>query len=182
MTDDNTIDMLAGEYVLGTLQGAERERFEGQLRTDSQAMRAVAEWQERLLPLSEPAEQVAPPNGVWKSIKQSIALENWQDKAVTVRAEEGEWLPHSPGIAFKLLHLDPEAGIQSYLLRLDPGAEVEPHDHLADEECLMLSGDVTFGDDELTLRAGDYHMIPKGVWHSRAHSAAGCLAFIRAHV
>lgn len=181
MSNNESIDILAGEYVLGTLQGDERRLFDARLRTDASAARAVADWEERLSPLAEPAETVEPAPAVWDAIKRRIALEPKRDKTVTIRADEGEWLPHSPGVAFKLLHIDPETAIQSYLLRLDPGAEIAGHEHLADEECLMLTGEVTFGDG-LTLRAGDYHMVPKGVWHARAHSTEGCLAFIRAHV
>lgn len=43
----------------------------------------------------------------------------------------------------------------------------------------MLSGEVSFGD--LTLRAGDYHLAPKGMVHAEAYSATGALVFIRAH-
>lgn len=181
MSKNESIDILAGEYVLGSLQGDERRLFDARMRTDASAARAVADWEERLSPLAEPAETVEPSPAVWDAIKRRIALEPKRDKAVTIRADEGEWLEHSPGVAFKLLKLDAEAGLQSYLLRLDPGAEIEAHDHHADEECLMLSGEVTFG-DHLTLRAGDYHMVPKGAWHARAHSTEGCLAFIRGHV
>lgn len=77
----------------------------------------------------------------------------------------------------KLLHGDQDAGTQSYLLRLHPGAELQPHDRLLDEECLVLEGQVTLG--PVTLRAGDFHFAPSGTSHGKAHSRAGALLFIR---
>jgi anti-sigma-K factor RskA len=51
MVDDGLLDELAGEYVLGTLDGEARERFESRLSIDGDAQRAVAQWESRLSPL-----------------------------------------------------------------------------------------------------------------------------------
>ena len=65
----------------------------------------------------------------------------------------------------------------SLLMCMAPGSRYPAHEHTGDEECLMLSGEVSFGD--LTLRAGDYHLAPKGMVYAEAYSASGALVFIR---
>jgi len=96
---------------------------------------------------------------------------------LTIRQHEGVWCEIAPKMAKKVLFTDPVAGIQSYLLRLDPGFEHQDHDHPIDEECLMLEGELTLG--SITLKAGDYHLAPKRLAHGYARSETGALLFIR---
>ena len=65
-------DALAAQYVLGTLRGRARERFERALRTDRVVGDAVRAWEERLLPLAEALEPVAPPERVWRAIQDRV--------------------------------------------------------------------------------------------------------------
>ena len=64
MADDIDIDLIAGEYVLGTLDDAERRAFERRLLTDRQAVAAIALWQDRLAPLLLAVPAVPPPPGL----------------------------------------------------------------------------------------------------------------------
>lgn len=68
-------EKLAAEYVLGTLRGGARRRLETWLREDAALRRAVAEWQDRLLPLSEMAARVIPSSQVWQGIDRQITAE-----------------------------------------------------------------------------------------------------------
>ncbi|MBC7701880.1 anti-sigma factor [Aquabacterium sp.] len=65
-------DRLASEYVLGTLQGPARRRFETLLPAHPQLRRAVAEWQERLVPMSEVLPEVAPSPKVWAAVQARL--------------------------------------------------------------------------------------------------------------
>jgi anti-sigma-K factor RskA len=68
------LDGLAGEYVLGTLSGAERTQFEARLRIDAAAARAVAEWSLRLQPLADAVAPAIPPASLWPRIAQEIGV------------------------------------------------------------------------------------------------------------
>jgi anti-sigma-K factor RskA len=63
---------LASEYVLGTLRGGARRRFEDLLRADQALRASVTEWEQHLTPLAESLPAVAPPARVWAKIEQRI--------------------------------------------------------------------------------------------------------------
>jgi anti-sigma-K factor RskA len=67
-SDPGLVDLLAAEYVLGTLRGAARARFERQLTADAAARSAVAEWEGRLAPLADRIVPVEPRPGSWRQI------------------------------------------------------------------------------------------------------------------
>ena len=94
---------------------------------------------------------------------------------VTIQAHEGDWEPFSPKVRIKVLHRD--VSTQSYLLKLEPGAVVLPHVHGQDEECMVLEGEVRIG--ELVVKAGAYHLAPRGVPHEPISSEHGALLFLR---
>jgi quercetin dioxygenase-like cupin family protein len=105
---------------------------------------------------------------VLKRIRASKAL-------TTIQAHEGEWQPFSPKVSIKVLRRDVHT--QSYLLKLEPGAVVLPHVHGEDEECMVLEGEVRIGD--LVVKAGAYHLAPKGVPHEPISSETGAVLFLR---
>jgi anti-sigma-K factor RskA len=63
---------LASEYVLGTLSGAARRRFERLLSGDRDLHDLVADWEVRLSPFAEQVVPVAPPAHVWEEIDRQI--------------------------------------------------------------------------------------------------------------
>jgi anti-sigma-K factor RskA len=65
-------DRLAAEYVLGTLRGPARRRFENLLPAHPVLRDAVAQWQQRLSPLSVTVQEVTPSAQVWRSIEQRL--------------------------------------------------------------------------------------------------------------
>lgn len=65
-------ERLAAEYVLGTLRGPARRRFERLLPAHPSLRSAVAGWQERLAPLSDGIAAVTPPARVWDAVERRL--------------------------------------------------------------------------------------------------------------
>lgn len=65
-------DRLAAEYVLGTLSGPVRSRFQQLLKYDVWLQRTVAAWEARLLPLAGTTPEIKPPAHVWDAIRSRI--------------------------------------------------------------------------------------------------------------
>lgn len=66
-------ERLAAEFVLGTLHGQARRRFEA-LLADTSALRAsVARWENRLHPLSEGLTPQPPPEQLWLRLQARLA-------------------------------------------------------------------------------------------------------------
>jgi len=64
---------LAAEYVVGTLRGRARRRFEAIARADTQVAAVLAEWERGLTPMAEDVPAVEPPARVWDAIEARIA-------------------------------------------------------------------------------------------------------------
>jgi quercetin dioxygenase-like cupin family protein len=94
---------------------------------------------------------------------------------ITIREDEGDWQPFMPKIRIKVLIREGES--MTYLLRLEPGAMVPPHEHPQTEECVVLEGEARIGD--LVVKAGDYHAAPAGHPHGLLRSDTGALLFLR---
>ena len=67
------VDRLAAEYVLGTLRGRARRRFERWLLSP-QVGAIVKAWEDRLAGLEPRLESVAPPATVWRGIEDRLRL------------------------------------------------------------------------------------------------------------
>ena len=66
------LDQLAGGYVLGTLGGRARARFERLCADQPLAQAALHRWEDRLMPLQSKLVPVVPSNRVWEQIVQRI--------------------------------------------------------------------------------------------------------------
>ena len=84
--------MLAGEYVVGTLTGRARRRFERLLKTRVDLRAAVKEWEQDLSPLTLDVQPMSPPPALWGKIAKEIGGDGVRTKA---RQKVNIW----PGIA-----------------------------------------------------------------------------------
>jgi anti-sigma-K factor RskA len=65
-------DRLAAEYVLGTLRGRARRRFENLLPAHPGLRHAVARWHDTLMPLAASVPPLAPGPQVWRRIEDRL--------------------------------------------------------------------------------------------------------------
>jgi len=97
---------------------------------------------------------------------------------IDVLADAG-WQALAPGVEMKVLFEDGTA--RSWMVRLQPGSELPPHEHdEGQEECLVLEGDVWL--DDRKYGPGDYQIAQRGTWHGRVRSDGGCLLFLRSQL
>lgn len=73
MMDQDTIEALAGEYVLGTLSGPERAQVEAQRHSEPALEAAIGAWERRLGPMAAGVVSVVPPSHVKARVLAKIA-------------------------------------------------------------------------------------------------------------
>jgi anti-sigma factor ChrR (cupin superfamily) len=123
-------------------------------------------------PIAPPPERAA---SMRRRLLQRARAAAQPDPHLTLRADEGRWRALGTGIDMKVLRRDPDS--ISYLLRMAAGMRVPAHDHDADEECMVLEGDVWLGATHIF--AGDYHLARRGVPHGELRTEGGCVLFLR---
>lgn len=173
-------ELLAAEYVLGTIDPEARRSFVTALAADSALRDLVEDWQQRLTKIDETTAGIAPPVRVWEAIDAAISREAdgaSASKMSLVRAAKRRWQPLSPGIEWAMLWQDTSQRQASVLVRMAPGARMKAHHHPAAEECLLLEGDLKI--DDKSFAAGDFMVAPAGSRHPDLVSESGCIAYIR---
>ena len=107
----DTLDELAGEYVLGTLPAEQRAEVEQRLQHDAELRAAVDAWEQRLLPLTALAEPVPPSANLWQRIERNIATArtHWWDLLAVWRGLAATGLVTTLVLAALLLTRPPTA-------------------------------------------------------------------------
>jgi anti-sigma factor ChrR (cupin superfamily) len=171
-------DQIVAAYALGITRGSARKEIESRLRLDP-ALQAKAElWQSQLAALDLAAPREAPPAALLARILDEIGTDQPElAGTVTRRAGSGVWTEMAPGVTYTVLFEDPIAKRRSILIRAQPGATYDSHQHDEGyEECLVVEGDLIMG--ELRLLAGDFHLAAKGSAHPTATTVSGCLLYL----
>lgn len=170
----------AANYVLGTLTPAEREAFETLLPGDDTLRSDLAFWQDHFYALSEPAPELEPSPGAFAAIEALLdekTHEAENDDLIVVRQSEGEWRPLLRGVTKKTLFINRSEAVETFLLRLEPGASLPAHGHRSTEECLVLEGEIKIGEDRFGV--GDFQVALPDVPHLPILSETGATLFIR---
>ena len=171
MPDDKRDPSLPAKHALGLLRGDERAAVEADA-----GLRAEAEgWQKKFAELDGEGEAV-PPGSFEKILARIDETGVHLPGTATQRAADAEWQKHSEGIVFRVLKVDEARGRQTLLVKMQPGAIYQSHAHDIEEECLVIEGDLRFGD--FVLRAGDYHVAAPGTHHPVGTTTAGCLLHV----
>ena len=84
MTDEQDIDMLAAEYVLGTLPADERAAVALRARHDAPLAAAIAAWERRLAPLNETIPPREVPEHIWTKIEARLDRLSKLPEAVSI--------------------------------------------------------------------------------------------------
>ena len=71
--DPELRELLAAEYVLGTMPSRSRRRFERLIAGDPALARVVGAWADRLVPLDTATPAEEPPARVWRAVETRVA-------------------------------------------------------------------------------------------------------------
>lgn len=93
--DRDTLTVLAGEYVLGTLRGRARQEFEALCAMDPEIAEARAAWEAHLAPLLTIAPTVKPPETLWAHLSDELGFEIISDRRSADRGAVTEDLPYT---------------------------------------------------------------------------------------
>ena len=166
----------AAEYVLGLLGKENSRAFAQRLKSD-EALRAQVEYWESMFSSLPGDEAEPPPAGMFEKILDRIEGEGaGLPGTLTTRAGKATWFEIGPGIKGRLLHVDRTQNRQHLLIRMAPGATYQPHEHHADEQTLVIEGDLSFGG--LDLKAGDFHAATPSSSHPPGRTVNGCLVHV----
>ena len=137
-------DLLAAEYALGLVEGAELVEARRLAASDDEFARAVAAWEERLAPLVDEVRAVEPGNRVWEAIQRAIAAAPAAGtNVVDLRKRLRVWRGTAAGMTAIAASLALVVGYQS--TREDPKV-VQPA-----ERAPVLIASLASGDEEAAL-------------------------------
>ncbi|MBN9003801.1 MAG: anti-sigma factor [Rhizobiales bacterium] len=87
MTDDEDHIALAAEYVLGTLDAAERVQVEAMMAVDADFRARVEAWDQKFAVLNQMVGSVEPRDEVWEKIRAAIGLAESRQPSVLPETE-----------------------------------------------------------------------------------------------
>lgn len=174
------VDEVVLLFLAGALTRDEQNAFERKLADGwPEATAELAKSEPALKLLLESVASVTPPTHIRDRLLAKVAEPALPRGYTVLSSHESDFQPtHSPGVSIRLLHLDHARKQFSCLLRLAPGARIEPHDHEVAEECVVLEGSIRVGDR--LIEAGDYQRVEAGTRHLPQWTESGALVFLTA--
>lgn len=122
-------------------------------------------------------EPVPPPPSLRDRLLRRVSEYEQLKPASEIRTYDGGWRHTGfPGIDFKPLYHDAKSGLYTNLVRMQPGAQYPRHIHYDDEQCLVISGDVRWGDSRYLQ--GDFVATRAGVVHPTLETDGGNVLLI----
>ncbi len=119
-----SIEELAGEYVLGTLNNDLRDQVRKRLPHEPALRAAVDAWEARLLPLAQRQAPVQPSAGLWQRIERSLdsaapqPIPIWWNRLGLWRTLAGAGLAATLVLGAMLLNVSPVATAPTYVVVL----------------------------------------------------------------
>lgn len=94
-------------------------------------------------------------------------------KLHVLRTNDGPWdAGFVPGMSQRILHVDPDRGTVTAMVRMDAGCQLLPHRHGSAEQLFIVEGDAVIEDER--LQAGDFYRIDAGTVHEITRTVGGC--------
>lgn len=138
---------------------------------------AIAEMEEAATCLAEAVTPEAPASELRQRLLKRVAAFEGLRPVADVRRDENTWSRLGiPGVAVKTLFQEPHLRRSTYLVRMEPGARLPAHVHGDTEQCLVLEGDIRWGD--LAYEKGDFVAMGKGTEHPELHTVNGNLLLL----
>lgn len=122
-------------------------------------------------------EPIAPPAALKQRLLAGVANYEALKPLADVRSYDEGWAGSGvPGVEVRKLFHDTGTGRNTLLLRMEPGARFPAHLHHDDEQCLVIRGDIGWG--ELVYREGDFVVMGRATTHPEIHTVDGNLLLI----
>jgi quercetin dioxygenase-like cupin family protein len=159
----------ANHYVLGEMPPAEAARFELRLAASCRlCLDAVDRARDSATAVLVSAAGPAPGSGLRDRVLRDVPREApprepWQSFG-------------NPPIRVRLLHLDQEARMATYLVLLPAGGGIPAHRHDRDEQCFVVAGALNWGGRD--LKTGNFMVAPAGQVAPAIHTETGSLLLI----
>jgi anti-sigma factor ChrR (cupin superfamily) len=147
-------------------------------RDEAKAARElVDEFRESASLVADAVRPVAPSPTLKHRLMARVASHEQLKPVADVRSFDGGWkFSGVPGVDVKTLFTDSTAGRTTVLLRMQPGSSFPSHHHHDEEQCLVLEGDVRWGD--LVYEKGDFVVAGRDTTHPVTHTVNGNLLLI----
>jgi anti-sigma-K factor RskA len=78
LADSAWLDALCGEYLLGTLQGPARSRFERALREEPRVALRLQHWERTFAPRFSKAVEMQPSSHIWNRLERELGLTRYR--------------------------------------------------------------------------------------------------------
>jgi anti-sigma-K factor RskA len=169
MTEEDDIDALAAEHVLGSLDANERAAVNAQRRSDTALAAAIEAWERRLAPLSEQALGVPPPPHMFDEILSRISESRRHEAPADImpmraRTGRGRWIAVgatalaaciAAAVAVWLAHT-PQHASPTHVAAMDCGSLYKDFWRKLDrDKYAKISGEQLAGVSRMALRAYD---------------------------
>ncbi len=164
----------AALHLLGQLSAEEIAAFESlPLHRD-----ALAEMTDVVAAVGYAVETAAPPPELKARLLERLDRNPFPGLFSKCADQQGPWKPsRTRGISYKKLYFDKASGLVTLLVKLEPGARFDVHEHGRTEQCLILEGDLRYNDEKI-YRAGDFTWAEAGSVDPAAYSVEGSLLLI----
>jgi quercetin dioxygenase-like cupin family protein len=190
---------LAALYALSALGAAEMEEVERDFRDRRAFWSEVRSLRDAAAGLAETGPRAKPKRDLWPEIRAGLHPEpaagagqpatvppqvwkRWRGGPVppswVLTAGEAPFEPTDiAGITVRRLFVDEEADRVTMLIRMEPGTAYPAHRHGGAEECYVVQGDLSIG-DEVRMQAGDYQRMDRNSVHAVQSTRGGCLLLV----